>query len=39
MNRLLTLAAVIEAVMGLALAAVPSVVARLLLGGEISGGG
>jgi len=37
MNRLLTFAAVIEAATGLALAAVPAVVARLLLGGEISG--
>jgi hypothetical protein len=37
MNRLLTLTAIIEAAMGLALMAVPSVVVRLLLGGEISG--
>jgi hypothetical protein len=39
MNRLLTLTALIEAAAGLALMAVPSVVARLLLGGEISGAG
>ena len=37
MNRLLTLTAIIEAVTGLALMAVPSVVARLLLGDEIFG--
>jgi hypothetical protein len=37
MNRLLTLAAVIEAATGLSLMAVPSVVTRLLLGAEISG--
>ena len=37
MNRLLTLTAIIEAATGLALIAVPSVVVRLLLGGEISG--
>jgi len=37
MNRLLTLTAVIEAATGLALMAVPPVVVRLLLGGEISG--
>ena len=37
MNRLLTLTASIEAATGLALMAVPSVVVRLLLGGEISG--
>jgi hypothetical protein len=37
MNRLLALTALIEAVMGLALLAVPSVVVRLLLGAEISG--
>jgi hypothetical protein len=37
MNHLLTLAASIEAATGLALLAVPSVVVRLLLGGEISG--
>jgi hypothetical protein len=37
MNRLLTLTAIIEAATGLALMAVPSVVVRLLLGGEISG--
>jgi hypothetical protein len=36
-NRLLLLTAVIEAATGLALIAVPSVVVRLLLGGEISG--
>ena len=36
MNRLLRLTAVIEAATGLALMAVPSVVVRLLLGGEIS---
>ena len=39
MNRLLTLASVIEATTGLALIAVPAVVVRLLLGGEISGAG
>jgi hypothetical protein len=37
MNCLLTLTAIIEAATGLALMAVPSVVVRLLLGGEISG--
>jgi hypothetical protein len=37
MNRLLTLTAIIEAATGLALMALPSVVVRLLLGGEISG--
>ena len=37
MKRLLTLTAIIEAATGLALMAVPSVVVRLLLGGEISG--
>jgi len=37
MNRLLTLAAVIETATGLALMAMPSVVVRLLLGGEIAG--
>ena len=37
MNHLLTLTAIIEAATGLALMAVPSVVVRLLLGGEISG--
>ncbi len=37
MNRLLTLASTIEAATGLALMVVPSVVVRLLLGGEISG--
>jgi hypothetical protein len=37
MNRLLTLAAVIETATGLALMAMPSVVVRLLLGGEVSG--
>jgi hypothetical protein len=39
MNRLLTLTAVIEAAAGLALMAAPTVVVRLLLGGEISGAG
>jgi len=39
LNRLLTLCAIIEAVTGLALAAMPSVFVRLLLGGEISGAG
>ncbi|MGA2066663.1 MAG: hypothetical protein ABSG86_16930 [Thermoguttaceae bacterium] len=39
MNRLLRVAAVIEAAAGLALMAVPSVVARLLLGVEISAAG
>ena len=39
MNRLLTLTALIEAATGLALTAAPSVVVRLLLGGEISGAG
>ena len=37
MNYLLTLTAGIEAATGVALMAVPSVVVRLLLGGEISG--
>ena len=37
MNLLLTLTAIIEAATGLALMAMPSVVVRLLLGGEISG--
>ena len=37
MNRLLAFTTIIEAAMGLALMAVPSVVVRLLLGGEISG--
>jgi hypothetical protein len=37
MNRLLGFTAVLEAGTGLALIAVPSVVVRLLLGGEISG--
>ena len=37
MNRLLTLTAIIEAATGLVLMAGPSVVVRLLLGGEISG--
>lgn len=37
MNRLLTLTAAIETATGLALMAVPTVVVRLLLGGEISG--
>jgi len=37
MNRLLTFTAAIEGATGLALMAVPSVVVRLLLGGEISG--
>jgi hypothetical protein len=37
MNSLLTLTAVIEATTGLALIAMPSVVVRLLLGGDISG--
>src|SRR4029434_7785086 len=37
MNPLLTLTAIIEAAMGLALLAVPAVVVRLLLGAEISG--
>jgi len=39
MNHLLTLTAAIEAATGLALMAVPAVVVRLLLGGEISGAG
>ena len=39
MNRLLKLTALIEAATGLALIAVPSVVVRLLLGGEVSGPG
>jgi hypothetical protein len=37
MNKLLTFAAILEAVTGLALIAAPSVVARLLLGAELSG--
>ncbi len=37
MNRLLALTAIIEAATGLALMAMPTVVVRLLLGGEISG--
>jgi hypothetical protein len=37
MNRLLALTALIEAVTGLALLALPSVVVRLLLGTEVSG--
>jgi hypothetical protein len=37
MNRLLTLTALIELLTGLALIVVPTVVVRLLLGGEISG--
>ena len=37
MNRLLALTASIEAATGLALMAAPSIVVRLLLGGEISG--
>jgi hypothetical protein len=37
MNRLLTLTATVEAATGVALMAVPTVVVRLLLGGEISG--
>jgi hypothetical protein len=39
MNRLLTLSAAIEALAGLPLLVVPSVVVWLLLGGEISGPG
>jgi len=39
MNRLLTLTAIIEAATGLALVTVPSIVVRLLIGGEISGAG
>jgi hypothetical protein len=39
MNRLLSLTAIIEAGAGLGLLAVPSIVVRLLLGGEISGAG
>jgi hypothetical protein len=39
MKRLLTLTAVLESATGLALIAVPSVVVRLLLGGELSGAG
>jgi hypothetical protein len=39
MKRLLKLTTIIEAATGLALMAVPSVVVRLLLGGEISGAG
>jgi hypothetical protein len=37
MNRLLTLTAIVEAATGVVLMAVPTVVVRLLLGGEISG--
>ncbi len=37
MKRFLTLTAIIEAAMGLALIAVPAIVVRLLLGAEISG--
>ena len=37
MNRLLKLTAIIEAATGLGLVAVPAVIVRLLLGGEISG--
>ena len=37
MNRLLKLTAIIEAATGLGLVAVPALVVRLLLGGEISG--
>jgi drug/metabolite transporter (DMT)-like permease len=37
MNRLLSFAAVAEALTGLALMAVPSIVGRLLLGAELSG--
>ena len=37
MKRFLTLTAIIEAATGLALIALPAVVVRLLLGGEISG--
>jgi hypothetical protein len=37
MNRLLALTVIIESTVGLALMAVPTVVVRLLLGGEISG--
>ena len=39
MNRLLTCTASIETAAGLALITMPSVSARLLLGGEISGAG
>ena len=39
MRRLLTLTALIETVAGLGLLAVPAIVVRLLLGGEISGAG
>src|SRR5438552_15585886 len=39
MKRLLALAAVLEAVTGVTLMIAPSVVARLLLGGEVSGAG
>ncbi len=39
MHPLLRLAAIIEAATGLALMAVPSIVVRLLLGGEVSGAG
>ena len=37
MNRLLKLTAIIEAATGLGLVAVPALIGRLLLGGEISG--
>ena len=37
MNRLLKLTAIIEAATGLGLVAVPALIVRLLLGGEISG--
>ena len=37
MKRLLTLTAIIEAATGLALIAMPAVVVRMLLGGELSG--
>ena len=37
MNKLLALSAIIEAVTGVALIAVPAIVVRLLLGAEISG--
>jgi hypothetical protein len=39
MNQLLALAAILEAVTGVTLVIAPSVVARLLLGGEVSGTG
>jgi hypothetical protein len=39
MKRLLALAAVLEAITGLALMIEPAVVARLLLGGDVSGAG